>query len=32
MECAKTVVYCIYCSKKLVAEVYYPAPEDTFSG
>ncbi|MEM2237195.1 MAG: CBS domain-containing protein [Candidatus Caldarchaeum sp.] len=32
MECAKTIVYCIYCSRKLVAEVYYPAPEDTFSG
>ncbi|MCS6784838.1 MAG: CBS domain-containing protein [Candidatus Caldarchaeum sp.] len=32
MECAKTVVYCIFCSGKLVAEVYYPAPEDTFSG
>ncbi|MEM0349119.1 MAG: CBS domain-containing protein [Candidatus Caldarchaeum sp.] len=31
-ECAKTVVYCIYCSRKLVTEVYYPAPEDTFSG
>ncbi|MEM4189397.1 MAG: CBS domain-containing protein [Candidatus Caldarchaeum sp.] len=32
MECAKTLVYCIYCSNKLVTEVYYPAPEDTFSG
>jgi len=31
-ECAKTVVYCIYCSRKLVTEVYYPPPEDTFSG
>ncbi len=32
MECGKTIVYCSFCSRKLVAEVYYPAPEDTFSG
>jgi len=32
MDCAKIIVYCVHCSQKLVTEVYYPAPEETFAG
>lgn len=32
LDCAKTVGYCLNCSKKIVAEIIYPSPEDTSSG
>ncbi|MEM4373458.1 MAG: CBS domain-containing protein [Nitrososphaerota archaeon] len=32
MDCAKTVVYCLNCSRQIVTEVVYPRPEDTTGG
>jgi CBS domain-containing protein len=32
LDCAKTVVYCLNCSRMIVTEVIYPRPEDTSSG
>lgn len=32
LDCAKTVVYCLNCSRKIVTEIIYPRPEDTTGG
>ncbi|HIQ30213.1 MAG TPA: CBS domain-containing protein [Candidatus Caldiarchaeum subterraneum] len=32
IECSKTIVYCVYCGRKLVTEVVYPEPSETMSG
>ena len=32
IDCSRTVVYCVYCGKKLVTEVIYPEPSETMSG
>ncbi|MDJ0269231.1 MAG: CBS domain-containing protein [Aigarchaeota archaeon] len=32
IDCAKVVVYCVFCSSKLVTEVIYPEPSETMGG